>query len=79
MLAESGFGRRQWEPMRAWARRLGEAGDSGVDAAELERLAALHSRLRFDPAGLPDPEREALRAGARDFISKRRDGKRSLP
>ena len=58
----------------AWA---DSAAKRAQDAAELERLAALHSRLRFDPAGLPAREREALRAGAADFTSKRRAVKRS--
>ncbi|MDO8804319.1 MAG: transglutaminase domain-containing protein [Elusimicrobiota bacterium] len=78
-LAGAGLGRRSWEPMRAWARRVGESGAGSTGAAELERLAALHSRLRFDPAGLPAPEREALRAGARDWLLKRRAEKRSQP
>jgi transglutaminase-like putative cysteine protease len=58
--AEKGLGRRDSETWSAWAARispnLGE-----VPASRLAAAAALHSRYRFDPAGLDAAGREALR------------------
>lgn len=73
-LSLEGFGRRQGESVRAWTRRL--SGPGGVPGAgELGRLAALHNRLRFDPAGLPPGGREELKAGARGWLEKRKKAK----
>jgi hypothetical protein len=52
------------ESFPAWLARVGH----GMDAALLEQFRAalaLHERYRFDPEGLPGPEREALRSHCR--------------
>ncbi len=51
--------RLRHETVRAWLTRLRLLGGSGPPG--LERALALHLRLRFDPAGLADGERQALR------------------
>ena len=61
-LARRGLGRQPWEPVSSWLTR--------VEGSELAGLAALHSRYRFDPNGLDVAEREALRAGVRDWLAR---------
>jgi len=58
------------EPIGAWLRRLRLTEDEA--AGPLRRLAALHYRLRFDPAGLPAEERSELRAAAAEWTRARR-------
>ena len=56
--AESGLGRRPEESLRDWRRRL------AIHLPQLERLdriLALHQRLRFDPRGVTAEERQSLR------------------
>ena len=48
------------ETVRAWLGRLRLLGSG--QAPGLDEALNLHLRLRFDPAGLPDAERQALRA-----------------
>ena len=54
--------RRASEALFEWLPRAGEALPSTA-RAELERLAGLHYRYRFDPAGLDEHARAALSAG----------------
>lgn len=71
-LAREGLGRRQGETARAWLGRL----DGGAgDWVELRRLAALHARLRFDPAGLRPAERQDLRDKAPAWLAARQKEK----
>jgi hypothetical protein len=63
-LSKRGLGRKSWEPASVWLDRVG--------AHDLRPLLSLHNRHRFDPAGLSTDEREALRAGAREWLSKAR-------
>ena len=60
--AAKGLGRRPTETAAEWARRVGETD------GRLAALAALHERLRFDPAGLPSAERGDLRETAAALI-----------
>jgi hypothetical protein len=60
-LAEEGHRRRPSEPAAAWVRRLGGAGG-------LEDIVALHDRYRFDPRGLRERERQALRDKATAWL-----------
>lgn len=62
-LAKRGLGRMAWEPGADWLKRVG--------AEDLRPLLALHNRHRFDPQGLAPDERERLRAGVRDWLSRR--------
>jgi hypothetical protein len=64
-LARRGMARKPEEPLSTWIMRV--AGQPAVASFEssLRDLLRLHYRLRFDPAGLSAPEREALRSGAR--------------
>lgn len=65
-LGRRGMGRRPEETPAAWAKRLAERGGR---AGPLVGLARLHERYRFDPAGLPEPERRALREGAARLLA----------
>jgi transglutaminase-like putative cysteine protease len=62
-LAEKGLGRRPWETWSAWAVRVTPQLGAGRPS-RLSAAAALHSRYRFDPAGLDAAGREALRREA---------------
>jgi len=63
-LTEAGFGRGPSEPAASWARRLRRADG-------LEEIVALHDRYRFDPRGLAEPERQALREKATAWLLAR--------
>lgn len=60
-LQAKGWARHPWEPWSDWLRRVGDG--QGVPAAgALRHLLALHYRYRFDPRGLSDRERQALKS-----------------
>jgi transglutaminase-like putative cysteine protease len=61
-LAELGAVRARAEAWGEWLARLRRSPQgASLGADELEALVALHSRHRFDPAGMPALEREHLR------------------
>lgn len=63
-LAEAGYGRRPWETTAGFAARVALLPNSGIDAGKLGVLAALHTRRRFDPAGLDEEGLKNMRACA---------------
>ena len=66
MLAERGLGRRSEEPVGVWLARV----DGAVPAvASVRTLATLHQRYRFDPTGLSDADRRALRDGVDAWLA----------
>ena len=68
-LIKNGFARQPGEPLMAWlARTVGDPAFSGVQAP-LQNLLRLHYRFRFDPEGLNNSDREALRRNARECLS----------
>jgi len=67
-VAQLGHARRDAEALTEWLARV--AAQTGLDAAALQRLARLHYRHRFDPAGLPAAEREALREQALAWLAQ---------
>lgn len=71
-LARGGLGRRPGESLRGWALRLGDPASGVKRSGELAGLAALHGRLRFDPAGLTPEERERLRGGSLAWLAARK-------
>ena len=68
-LARRGLDRRSAESWTAW---LGRIRPQVAHAPTLDELVRLHQRYRFDPRGLTKKEREHLRAGARDFMARRK-------
>ena len=60
--------RRASEPLLDWLPRAAAALGAGV-RAELDRLATLHYRYRFDPAGLATAERSALATGCNEMLA----------
>ncbi len=69
-LADLGLDRQPWEPVSSWLGRVGAARLAGLSTEGLAALVALHYRYRFDPNGLPPAERDALRAGVRDWLER---------
>jgi len=65
-MAQLGHARRDDEPISEWLART----PAQPGSESLQRLARLHYRHRFDPAGLPAPEREALRAQALAWLAQ---------
>jgi len=65
-MAQLGHARRQAEALTEWLARV--AAQPGSEA--LLRLARLHYRHRFDPAGLPAAERLALRDEALAWLAR---------
>jgi transglutaminase-like putative cysteine protease len=69
-LVEQGFVRQPSEPLSDWVQR--SAADPKLEevSAPLRDLLGLHYRHRFDPQGLTQSEREALRREARLCLEK---------
>ena len=68
-LAERGVARRSSEPLSDWlARALADPALKDF-RAPLQQSLRLHYRYRFDPEGLTGPERESLKAQARDCLN----------
>jgi hypothetical protein len=69
-LAREGLARGPQETVREWVARLRMHAPviSGLD--DVERFAWLHTRLRFDPAGLPAEDEERFAAGVRDWLAR---------
>ena len=59
--------RRRSEPLLEWLPRAGAGLEAGAKA-EIDRLASLHYRYRFDPAGLAADERTALTSGCNAIL-----------
>jgi protein-glutamine gamma-glutamyltransferase len=66
-MAQLGHARHDAEAVTEWLARV--AAQTGLDAAALQRLARLHYRHRFDPAGLPAAERDTLRSEALAWLA----------
>ena len=66
-LAALGMGRRLGETPADWLARVEPL--ASLPVAPLRRLLALHYRLRFDPQGLPQSERAALRDGVQAWLA----------
>ena len=60
-LDQLGLGRRVGEPLAEWLTRIEPLAPRPLEP--LRALLTLHYRLRFDPRGLSEPERAALRSG----------------
>jgi transglutaminase-like putative cysteine protease len=67
-MVQLGHARHDVEAVSEWLTRV--AAQTGLDAAALQRLARLHYRHRFDPAGLPATEREVLRREALAWLAQ---------
>ncbi len=68
-LAEQGWARRKPETARDWLARL--AAEAKMDTTQLAEIVALHNRYRFDPAGLPAPQRAQLAACVQQWLDSR--------
>jgi hypothetical protein len=69
-LAERGAQRQPSEPLSAWLRRV-SADPAWTDMrSRLQELLNLHYRHRFDPQGLSQTDREALRREAARCFAK---------
>lgn len=60
--------RRPSEPILEWLPRAAAALE-GRTRSQVESLASLHYRYRFDPAGLPDSERVQLANGCKEALA----------
>lgn len=69
-LDELGLGRRDGEGLSDWLTRIEPL--AKLPVASLRQLLALHYRLRFDPQGLKQAERDALRDGVDDWLERAR-------
>ena len=68
-LAAEGFGRLENESIRDWVERV--TPKLGPQEPELRRLAGLHYRYRFDPAGNPSGQRLVLEEACRTWLNER--------
>lgn len=69
ILAARGVPREASEPLSAWLSRAAAKSAPASQAAALSQLLRLHYRYRFDPHGLADIDREALRHGVRECLA----------
>lgn len=67
-LDELGLGRRDGEGLADWLARIEPL--AKLPIASLRELLALHYRLRFDPQGLEQEERAALRKGVGEWLAQ---------
>ncbi len=67
-LSERGVLRNASEPLSGWLERAAATADSETLQTALRVLLRLHYRYRFDPAGLDESERAALREQARACV-----------
>jgi hypothetical protein len=68
-LRAAGLGRDPADTVREWLARI--AKDGSVDVAGLSSIVALHERYRFDPQGLTQAQRAALREQSAAWIAAR--------
>ena len=69
-LAERGVPRDASEPLSDWLERAAAAPDLEDLKASLRELLRLHYRYRFDPLGLSEADREALKREARVCLER---------
>jgi hypothetical protein len=69
-LAERGAGRQASEPLSAWLRRASSDPALVELRGQLRELLRLHYRYRFDPQGLNQADREALRREATGCLAR---------
>jgi len=69
-LAARGFPRHPEEPLTHWLERATDSVRLADLRTPLRQLLRLHYRHRFDPAGLTDAERDALRTEARQCLEQ---------
>lgn len=68
VLTARGLARHPEETLAAWTRRVVSSGPAGAD--QLSALLQVHYRLRFDPAGLAEGEREQFRARVNEWLER---------
>ena len=68
-LAKAGLDRADGETVMAWLARVRSRLPAGRETGDLMRIAQLHYRYRFDPAGLPAAERAQLRVLAQQWLA----------
>ena len=76
-LEREGHERRRGETLESWLHRI-ERSHPGRTASVLP-LLRLHYRLRFDPAGLPEPSRRTLREATGDWMLQLRRSRTRRP
>jgi transglutaminase-like putative cysteine protease len=69
-LGTLGFPRGRSEPVGTWTRQF--TNRTELDPQAIERISTLHTRLRFDPEGLDESDRRALRQQALDWLERHR-------
>jgi hypothetical protein len=62
--------RQPGEPLSGWLERALQADALAEIREPLRELLRLHYRCRFDPQGLAEADREALRRGARTVLQQ---------
>jgi hypothetical protein len=67
-LARRGVRRRPCEPLSPWLQRISNDPALTNVQSRLQQLLALHYRYRFDPLGLSETDREALRREASGLL-----------
>lgn len=67
-IAERGLVREPDETLGRWTRRV--ASGRAEDANQLSALLQVHYRLRFDPSGLSDAEREEFRTKVNEWLER---------
>jgi len=69
-LARDGLPRESGETVMTWLARIASRLPPGIGTAELNELAQLHYRYRFDPAGLARTDRDRLTTSAQSWLAR---------
>jgi hypothetical protein len=71
-LDQLGFRRHRWESLSRWLERIEAQASLSVSTEPLHALLVLHYRYRFDPDGVTERERSALRSRAQSWLEQHR-------
>ena len=65
-----GHSRHDWESFSLWFQRLAEEGHGAISFDTLTKALAIHTRMRFDPAGISVAEREEMKRLVEGWMSE---------
>lgn len=69
-LNESGLTRHPWEPLSCWIKRISDAGFPSSLVDSFQSILTLHYRNRFDPLGLSEMKKTALKSHVLSWLEQ---------
>jgi transglutaminase-like putative cysteine protease len=72
-MGDLGFLRYPWETLSMWIERVEESEHVSISTESLRFILNLHYRYRFDPEGISQAERSALKSGVQSWLEQHPD------